>query len=115
MRRRTGHIGGQRGTSLRYRCQVAWPSTGITTIRPRSAGSDPSTRPPATIRPHTAIGTGSITTAWIDVAAEPMAPIAQAPVVVGLDFGLTPAAVFCQRTAMGRWLVLGELVSEDMG
>ena len=36
------------------------------------------------------------------------------PVVVGLDFGLTPAAVFCQQTATGQWLVIDELVTEDM-
>jgi hypothetical protein len=38
-----------------------------------------------------------------------------APIVIGLDFGLTPAAVFCQRTASGTWKMLHELVSEDMG
>ena len=51
----------------------------------------------------------------LHVAAEPLAPVPYAPVVIGLDFGLTPAAVFCQRTARGRWLVLAELVAEDMG
>lgn len=34
---------------------------------------------------------------------------------VGLDFGLTPAAVFIQRDGRGRWRVIDELVSEDMG
>lgn len=34
---------------------------------------------------------------------------------VGIDFGLTPAAVFAQETAAGRWLVFDELVTEDMG
>jgi hypothetical protein len=49
------------------------------------------------------------------VAPEAFAPIPHAPLVIGLDFGLTPAAVFCQRSARGQWLVLAELVAEDMG
>jgi hypothetical protein len=36
-------------------------------------------------------------------------------IVIGIDFGLTPAAVFGQRTAAGRWLIFDELVTEDMG
>src|SRR5258708_5748507 len=39
----------------------------MTTISPRNTGSEPSTRPPATIRPHAAIGTGFSATARIDV------------------------------------------------
>lgn len=34
---------------------------------------------------------------------------------VGIDFGLTPAAVFVQQDVSGRWRVIDELVSEDMG
>ena len=34
---------------------------------------------------------------------------------VGIDFGLTPAGVFAQRLADGRWLILSELVPGDMG
>lgn len=34
---------------------------------------------------------------------------------VGLDFGLTPAAVFMQADALGRLGVFDELVTEDMG
>lgn len=37
------------------------------------------------------------------------------PLFVGIDFGLTPAAAFAQRTVMGGWRVVGELVTEDMG
>ena len=37
------------------------------------------------------------------------------PIHVGIDFGLTPAAVFAQRTAMGQWRIHSELVTEDMG
>jgi len=38
-----------------------------------------------------------------------------APIIVGLDFGLTPAAVFGQRRPDGAWRVLYELISDDMG
>lgn len=37
------------------------------------------------------------------------------PIYIGIDFGLTPAAVFGQLTSSGRWLVFDELVTEDMG
>lgn len=37
------------------------------------------------------------------------------PIVIGLDFGRTPAAVFMQRDARGRVLVLSEVTSENMG
>lgn len=33
----------------------------------------------------------------------------------GLDFGLTPAALFTQRQVNGRWIWFDELVTEDMG
>ena len=42
-------------------------------------------------------------------------PIAEVPVFVGIDFGLTPAAVFGQRLPMGKWLIVHELVCFDMG
>ena len=34
---------------------------------------------------------------------------------VGIDFGLTPAAVFGQRLVNGRWVWIDELATEDMG
>ena len=37
------------------------------------------------------------------------------PIHIGLDFGLTPAAAIGQRLANGRWVVLHEIVTEDMG
>jgi hypothetical protein len=37
------------------------------------------------------------------------------PLQIGLDFGLTPAAVFGQRTIHGQWRILHELVTFDMG
>jgi hypothetical protein len=42
-------------------------------------------------------------------------PVSGVPIYVGIDFGLTPAAVFGQRLAMGRWIWFDELVTEDMG
>ena len=36
-------------------------------------------------------------------------------IYIGIDFGLTPAAIFCQRTATHRWFIFDELVCEDMG
>lgn len=36
-------------------------------------------------------------------------------IYVGIDFGLTPAAVFGVKTPSGRWIIFDELVTEDMG
>lgn len=49
------------------------------------------------------------------IAKEPLAPAEGIPITVGIDFGLTPSAVFCQRLPSGRWLILRELVAVDMG
>src|SRR3954451_22260477 len=46
----------------------------MTTTKPSSAGSDPSTNPPTTINPHAAIGTGFLTTARIEVATAVYSP-----------------------------------------
>lgn len=37
------------------------------------------------------------------------------PIVIGLDFGRSPAAVFKQRDPRGRVLTLGEITTENMG
>lgn len=37
------------------------------------------------------------------------------PIIIGIDFGRTPAAVFKQRDPRGRVLTLGEITSENMG
>lgn len=37
------------------------------------------------------------------------------PIQVGLDFGLTPAAVIGQKTPAGAWHILHEIVTFDMG
>ena len=39
----------------------------------------------------------------------------QLPIHIGLDFGLTPAAAIGQRLNNGRWIILHEIVTEDMG
>lgn len=42
-------------------------------------------------------------------------PIPGVPIDIGLDFGLTPAAVFTQNDVRGRLLIIDELCGEDMG
>ena len=51
------------------------------------------------------------------MAHEKLSPIINGvrPVVVGMDLGLTPAAVFGQSDPRGRALILAEAVSFDMG
>lgn len=51
------------------------------------------------------------------VAKEPIQAVRLSwyPLLIGMDFGLTPAAVLGQVDAWGRLLVLDELVSEGMG
>ena len=48
------------------------------------------------------------------VAKSDVAIMKDVPIYVGIDFGLTPACVFGQRVR-GRWLIIDELVAEDMG
>jgi hypothetical protein len=48
------------------------------------------------------------------VAKEPLIAAPGIPIVIGIDFGLTPSAIYCQNVR-GRWLVLRELVAQDMG
>ena len=53
---------------------------------------------------------------WNDsLHVAPLKPIPKARLTIGLDFGLTPAAVFTQNDARGRLLVIDELCGEDMG
>lgn len=51
------------------------------------------------------------------VAPEPLKYIKgeNYPIIIGVDFGRTPAAVFKQRDARGRVITLGELTAENMG
>src|ERR1035437_923837 len=46
---------------------------------------------------------------------EPYVPNSKLSLYVGIDFGLTPAAVFGQLTAAGRMVIFDELVTFDMG
>ena len=50
----------------------------------------------------------------LHLATERLEPVPGVPIHVGIDFGLTPAAVFVQQVH-GRWVVLHELVAFDMG
>jgi hypothetical protein len=36
-------------------------------------------------------------------------------IIIGIDFGRTPAAIFCQQSMGGRWKILHELLANDMG
>jgi hypothetical protein len=55
---------------------------------------------------------------WADLlhtAKEDILPIPGCEVVVGLDFGLTPSAIFTQMTPRGHFNVIEEYVSDSMG
>lgn len=47
--------------------------------------------------------------------ADGLQPMHGTPLIIGQDFGRTPAAALFQRDARGRVLLLDELVSENMG
>jgi hypothetical protein len=51
----------------------------------------------------------------IHVAEKDLKPILGLPIILGWDFGLTPAVAICQMTPRGQFIVLEELVAEDMG
>lgn len=51
----------------------------------------------------------------VHCATEPLTPVQGVKLYIGLDFGLTPAAIFMQRLPSGRWIWLDELCAEDMG
>lgn len=51
----------------------------------------------------------------IHCAKEPFRPMKRTPLLIGFDYGLTPAAAICQLTPRGQLLVLDELTSEGMG
>lgn len=56
-------------------------------------------------------------TADFHIAKDTLRPIPgeSYPIVIGIDFGRTPAAVFKQRDPRGRILTLGEVTAENMG
>lgn len=45
----------------------------------------------------------------------PIIPDPRDPVVIGLDFGLTPAAAFFSHKPNGQWLLFHEIATEDIG
>ena len=51
----------------------------------------------------------------VHIAKQPITIEPQSQIVIGLDFGLTPAAAFCMRLPRGRWAIVHELVCQDMG
>lgn len=51
----------------------------------------------------------------VHVSPKPLEAMRGLPIVLGWDFGLTPACVIMQQTPRGQVLVLKEIVSEDMG
>jgi hypothetical protein len=51
----------------------------------------------------------------IHCAAEPLAPIKGMPIIIGLDFGLTPAAALVQKLLFGRYRIIDELTATNMG
>lgn len=48
----------------------------------------------------------------VHVAKAPLQALKNQPLAIGVDFGLTPAAVIGQQNARGQWLILGELFFE---
>lgn len=49
----------------------------------------------------------------VHAAKERIRPIPHFPLFIGVDFGLHPVAVICQKLVNGRWLVLDEFISDD--
>lgn len=42
-------------------------------------------------------------------------PVEGLPLLLGADFGLTPAAIIGQKLPNGRWLIIDELITDDCG
>lgn len=51
----------------------------------------------------------------IHLAKEAIKPIKGKPISIGMDWGLDQSAVFVQQDAKGRWLILGELTTNNTG
>lgn len=49
------------------------------------------------------------------VPEEEIQPVEGIPLMIGADFGLTPAAIIGQKLPNGRWLIVDELITEDCG
>lgn len=50
----------------------------------------------------------------IHCAKEELVAVKKIEIIVGLDFGRTPAAAIMQKLPIGRWQVIDEFVTEDM-
>jgi hypothetical protein len=48
-------------------------------------------------------------------APSPLIPDPNHPIVIGLDYGLTPAAAFFSRRPNGQWWMFHEIVTQDLG
>lgn len=46
---------------------------------------------------------------------KPCQPVKDIPIEIGVDFGLTPAAIFGQKLPDGRWQVFDEFCAQDCG
>lgn len=51
----------------------------------------------------------------VHVASAPIVPSTKRPIWLGMDFGLTPAAIAVQQAASGQWLILDEFVQDNCG
>jgi hypothetical protein len=51
----------------------------------------------------------------VHAAKEVLEPLPDRIIYVGIDFGLTPAAVLAQQAPSGQWRWIDEVVTEDMG
>lgn len=51
----------------------------------------------------------------VHVAPARLEPVDNLALMIGVDFGLTPAAVIGQKLADGRWLILDELIADNAG
>ena len=49
------------------------------------------------------------------VSKSPIEPVDGVEVIVGIDFGRTPSAVFTQQGFGGRWTIFHEVIGQDMG
>ncbi len=49
------------------------------------------------------------------VATSPIEPLDGLEVIVGIDFGRTPSAIFCQQLHSGKWTIFHEIIGNDMG
>lgn len=51
----------------------------------------------------------------IHASDKELKPYPNIPLLLGMDFGLTPACVICQLSPRGQFMAIDEIVAEDMG